>query len=52
LNVGDLACTRAACPPGSRSEDFIRAMSDASAFLRDDETLLVEHGGGRLRFGR
>ena len=52
LSVGGMACTRVACPAGSRSDDFIQAMSDASSFLRDEETLLIDHAAGRMRFGR
>jgi len=49
LSVGGLACTRVACPPESKSNEFIRAVSDASSYLRHDETLFLYYAGGRLR---
>ena len=52
LSVGGLACTRAACPPESKSDEFIRAVSDSTSYLRQDETLFLYYPGGRLRLQR
>lgn len=52
LNVGALACTLAFCPPGSKSDAFIRAMDGASSYLRHESQLFVYHPGGRLRLER
>jgi heat shock protein HslJ len=50
MTVGDMACTLAACPEGSQSNDYIRAISQASSYLRHETQLFVYHPGGRLRF--
>ncbi len=49
LSVGLMACTRAACPPESKSDDFISAVSGASSYLRYEQTLFLYYTGGRLR---
>jgi heat shock protein HslJ len=49
LSVGGLACTRVACAPGSRSNEFIAAVSAASSYLRHEQTLFLYYPGGRLR---
>jgi heat shock protein HslJ len=49
LSVGNMACTLAACPEGSKSEDYIRAVSEATSYLRHESALFVYHPGGRLR---
>lgn len=49
LGVGNMGCTRAACPAGSKSEDYIQAIAQASSYLRHDRQLFIYHPGGRLR---
>lgn len=49
LSVGDMACTLAACPEGSKSNDYIQAIAQASSYLRHESTLFIYHPGGRLR---
>jgi heat shock protein HslJ len=49
LSVGGLACTRVACPPESKSTAFINAVSGASSYQRNDESLFLYYEGGRLR---
>ncbi len=49
LSIGGLACTRAACPPESKSDAFISAVSETSSYLRFDQTLLLYYDGGVLR---
>jgi len=51
LEMGLLACTLAACLPGSLDGEYLRALGSASSFeLRGDE-LSVSYPDGVLRFG-
>jgi heat shock protein HslJ len=50
LEMGILACTRAACPPGSLDSDYLRALDSALAFESTSEGLSITYGDGMLRF--
>ncbi len=45
-----LACTRAACPPGSLADSYLVALTSARLWELDDAELLVTYDEGRLRF--
>jgi len=51
LEMGLLACTLAACPPGSLDGDYLRALGSASSFGVTDAELTVAYPDGVLRFG-
>ena len=51
LEMGLLACTLAACPPGSLDGEYLRALGSASSFELTDEELSVAFPDGVLRFG-
>jgi len=51
LEMGLLACTLAACSPGSLDGDYLRALGSASSFAATDEVLSVTYPHGVLRFG-
>lgn len=42
LTIGNLATTRAACPPGSLSNEFLRALQGAATYSVQDGQLLIE----------
>lgn len=42
LTVGNLATTRAACPPGSLSNQFLRALQGAVTYSLQDDQLFIE----------
>lgn len=42
LTVGNLATTRAACPPGSLSNEFLRALQGAATYSFRDGQLFIE----------
>jgi heat shock protein HslJ len=50
LVIGPLACTRAACPPGSLHSACEAALSTVSGFTVSDGTLVLAFSGGRLRY--
>lgn len=50
LVIGPLACTRAACPPGSLDSACEAALATASGFTVSDGTLVLAFSGGRLRY--
>jgi heat shock protein HslJ len=50
LVIGPLACTRAACPPGSLDGAYEAALSTVSGFTVSDGTLVLAFSGGRLRY--
>jgi heat shock protein HslJ len=52
LSMGALACTRAACPPGSLDFDYLRALDSATAFESTREELSITYPEGVLRFTR
>jgi heat shock protein HslJ len=51
LEMGLLACTLAACPPGSLDGEFLRALGSASTFELTEGELSVAYPNGVLRFG-
>jgi len=51
LEMGLLACTLAACPPGSLDGEYLRALGSASSFEVTEEGLSVAYPDGVLRFG-
>lgn len=50
LSMGLLACTRAACPPGSLDTDYLRALGAAASFVTSGSELLVLYPEGALAF--
>lgn len=50
LEIGPLACTRAACPPGSLFDSYVAAMSSVRSFERRGSDLDVAYAEGTLRF--
>ncbi len=51
LEMGLLACTLAACPPGSLDGEYLRALGSANTFELTERDLSVAYPGGVLRFG-
>jgi len=51
LEMGLLACTLAACPPGSLDGEYLRALGSASSFELTEGELSVMYPDGVLRFG-
>jgi len=51
LEMGLLACTLAACPPGSLDGEYLRALGSATSFARAGGELSVVYPNGVLRFG-
>jgi len=51
LEMGLLACTLAACPPGSLDGEYLRALGSASSFELSGGELSVAYPDGVLRFG-
>jgi heat shock protein HslJ len=44
LTIGELATTRAACPPGSISDDFLRALGNSAGYFFQDGSLFIDLG--------
>ncbi len=51
LEMGLLACTLAACPPGSLDGEYLRALGSASSFELTEGQLSIAYPDGVLRFG-
>jgi heat shock protein HslJ len=51
IEMGLLACTLAACPPGSLDGEYLRALGSASSFEVTEGELSVSYPDGVLRFG-
>ncbi len=51
LQMGLLACTLAACPPGSLDGEYLRALGSATSFTVTEEELSLAYPDGVLRFG-
>jgi heat shock protein HslJ len=51
LSMGLLACTLAACPPGSLDGEYLRALGSASSFSVTEGKLSITYRDGVLRFG-
>jgi len=47
-----IASTKALCPPGSLSDEFVQALSDTNTYALDEDTLILDFGanGGTLVF--
>jgi heat shock protein HslJ len=52
ISIEVLTLTRAACPPGSLSDDFVQLMNQASVYRIEGSNLLLEVGGdgGTMKF--
>ncbi len=50
INLGQMACTLAACPPGSLDSQYQAALSSTSAFVRKGAELSLGYTGGTMRF--
>jgi heat shock protein HslJ len=50
LSVEALQCTLVACPLGSLDSHYRAALERAQSLARDDDELVIEGGGERLRF--
>ncbi len=50
LSFGPLACTLAACQPGSLDTDFVAALGSVSEFSRGGALLALNYDEGVLRF--
>lgn len=52
--VGPLATTRALCPPGSLSDEYLRQLQDVTSYLTRDGELIMEikFDSGSMRFSR
>ena len=50
LETGLMACTRAACPPGSLFDTYVAALARARSFERRGSDLDVVYAEGTLRF--
>ena len=51
FEMGLLACTLAACPPGSLDGEYLRALGSASSFEVTEGGLSLAYPDGVLRFG-
>ncbi|HXV64369.1 MAG TPA: META domain-containing protein [Vicinamibacteria bacterium] len=52
LSIGLLACTRAACLPGSLEQPYVDALGSATSWELVGDELTIRYAGGRMRFGR
>ena len=50
ITMGLMACTLAACPPGSLDHQFQTALGSATSFVRTGVELSVRYAGGTMRF--
>jgi heat shock protein HslJ len=50
LSIGNLACTRAACPPDSLFDEYVAALSSATSYRRSGNQLLIDSGTGAMAF--
>ena len=50
ISLGLMACTLAACLPGSLDHQFQTALGSATSFVRTGEELSVRYAGGTMRF--
>jgi heat shock protein HslJ len=51
LEMGLLACTLAACPPGSLDGEYLRALGSSTTFEMTQGDLSIAYRDGVLRFG-
>jgi heat shock protein HslJ len=50
ISVGVMACTLAACPPGSLDAQYQTALGSMSTFVRSGSELSIRYAGGTMRF--
>ncbi len=50
MSFGLMACTLAACQPGSFERDYIDALGSTSMFQRNGDSLMLGYEGGVMRF--
>jgi heat shock protein HslJ len=50
IAIGPLGCTRAFCGEDSFFDDYVAALSSASAFARHGDTLDITSSGGAMNF--
>ncbi len=50
ITTGLMACTLAACPPGSLDFQFQTALGSATSFVRTGGELSIRYAGGTMRF--
>ena len=50
INFGLMACTLAACPPGSLDSQYQAALGSTSTFVRSGSELSLGYAGGTMRF--
>jgi len=50
LEIGLLACTLAACPPGSLDGPYLSALGSATTLEQEGQTLRIVYREGALRF--
>lgn len=52
IEIGLLACTRAACPPESLESDYLQALDGATTVATEGASLRILYGEGALLFVR
>ena len=50
INFGLMACTLAACPPGSLDSQYQAALGSTSTYVRSGSDLSLGYAGGTMRF--
>jgi heat shock protein HslJ len=50
IQIGALACTRAACPADSRDQEYLAILSGAQTYGVDDDVLTIHSTEGQLTF--
>ena len=50
ISIGVMACTLAACPPGSLDTQYQAALGSLSTFVRSGSELSIRYAGGTMRF--
>jgi heat shock protein HslJ len=50
ITFGLMACTLAACPPGSLDQQFQAALGSVTSFVRSGAELSMRYAGGTMRF--
>jgi heat shock protein HslJ len=50
ITIGPLACTRVACAPGSRGNDYVALLTTSKLFAQEGETLILVSNTGTLLY--
>jgi len=50
ITIGPLACTRVACAPGSRGNDYVALLNTSKLFAQEGETLVLISNTGTLLY--